>query len=102
MLRYWFQFGEESKSGGIWVCLGGLSEAILKDVGSKLACLGSCWCYVAHSGQQDVCQDGHLGDQERQDEPRWRPRGCQIEPRWHPGLEIQSFYVDFGIILDAF
>ena len=74
----------------------------MNDIGSKLACLGSCWCYVAHFGQQDGCQDGHLGDQERQDEPRWRPRGGKIEPRWHPGLEIGSFYINFGIIFGAF
>ena len=81
--------------GGIWGCLAGLSGGILDDVGSKLACLGSCWCYVAHFGQQDGCQDGHLGDQER-------PRGCQSQLRWHPGLEIRSFYINFGIIFDAF
>ena len=44
MLRYWLQFGEESKSGGILGCFGGLSEAIL-----KMACLGSCWSYVGTS-----------------------------------------------------
>ena len=71
--------------------------------------LARSWPDLAHVGamlrhfwQQDGCQYGHLGDQERQDEPRWRPRGCQMELRWHLGLEIRSFYVDFGIILDAF
>ena len=85
-LKFCLKIVEKSRSGGIWGGLGGLSEAILNDIGSKLACLGSCWCYVAHFGQQDGCQDGHLGDQERQDERRWRPRGGKIEPRWHPGL----------------
>ena len=61
MLRYWLQLAEKSKPGRIWGGLGGLSEAILNDIGSKLACLGSCWCYVAHFGQQDGCQDGILG-----------------------------------------
>ena len=101
-VKFCLKIDEKSRSGGIWGGLGGLSEAILNDIGSKLACLGSCWCYVAHFGQQDGCQDGHLGDQERQDEPRWRPRGGKIEPRWHPGLEIGSFYVNFGIIFGAF
>ena len=75
MLRYWFQFGEESKSGRIWVCLGGLSEAIL-----KMACLRSCWSYVgakmvisairiakmSQDGAQGVAklsQDGILGSE---------------------------------------
>ena len=92
MKKYWVKICEKSRSGGIWGGLGGLSEAILDDVGSKLACLGSCWCYVAHFGQQDGCQDGHLGDQECQDVPRWRPRGCKIELRWHLGPEIERFY----------
>ena len=52
---------------GSWEVLGVSQGGILKDVGSKLTLLGSCWCYVAHFGQQD--------------EPRWRPRGCKIEPR---------------------
>ena len=95
-------WAQNSRFGGIRGGPGGLLEAILNDVGSKLACLGSCWCYVVHFGQQDGCQDGHLGDQECQDEPRWRPRGCKIELRWHPGLEIRSFYINFGIIFDAF
>ena len=101
-LKFCLKIDEKSRSGGIWGGLGGLSEAILNDVGSKLACLGSCWCYVAHFGQQDGCQDGHLGDQECQDEPRWRPRGCKIELRWHPGLESGSFYINLGDIFDAF
>ena len=101
-MKYWLGFGEKLRSGGIWGGRGGLSEAILNDVGSKLACLGSCWCYVVHFGQQDGCQDGHLGDQECQDEPRWRPRGCKIELRWHPGLEIGSFYNNFVNVFDAF
>ena len=69
---------------------------------NKLACLRSCWCYVAHVGQRDGCQDGHLGDHECQDGPRWRLRGCKIELRWHPGLEIGSFYINLGDIFDAF
>ena len=95
-------FCEKLRSGGIWGGLGGLSGAVLNDVGSKLACLGSCWCYAAHFGQQNGCQDGHLGDQECQDEPRWRPRGCKIELRWHPGLESGSFYITLGDIFHAF
>ena len=58
--------------------------------------LARSWPVLAHVGallrhfwRQDGCQDGHLGDQECQDEPRWRPRGCKIELRWHPGLEIR-------------
>ena len=86
----------------MWGGLGALPEGILNDVGSKLAYLGSCWCYVVHVGQQDGCQDGHLGDQQCQDEPRWRPRGCKIELRWHPGLENGSFYINLGNIFDAF
>ena len=101
-MKSWLRFCGKLRSGGIWGGLGGLSGAILNDVGSKLARLGSCWCYVAHFGQQDGCKDRHLGDQERQDEPRWRPRGCKIEPRWHPGLRIRSFESNFGIILVAF
>ena len=58
----------------------------MNDVGSKLPCLGSCWSYVATFLATTGCQDGHLGDQERQDEPRWRPRGGQMEVRWHRGL----------------
>ena len=102
MMKSWLKFCEKFRSGRIWGGLGGLSGAILNDVGSKLACLGSCWCYVAHFGQQNGCQDGHLGDQECQDEPRWRPRGCKIELRWHPGLESGSFYINLGVIFDAF
>ena len=44
MLRYWLQFGEKSRSGGILGGLGDLSEAML-----KMACLGSCWSYVGTS-----------------------------------------------------
>ena len=98
----WHSWAQNSRSGGICGGPGGLLEAILNDVGSKLACLGSCWCYVVHFGQQNDCQDGHLGDQECQDEPRWRPRGCKIELRLHPGLESGSFYINLGVIFDAF
>ena len=97
-MKYSVKFCEKSSSGGIWGGLAGLSGGILDDVGSKLACLGSCWCYVAHFGQQDGCQDGHLSDQEYQDEPRWR----QIAPSWHLGFEIHSFYFNFGFMFDAF
>ena len=55
------------------------------------------WPVLAHVGamlrhywQQDGCQDHHLGDQERPNEPRWFQRGCKIEPRWHPGLRIRG------------
>ena len=78
MMKYWLGFGEKLRSGGILGGPGGLSEAILNDNGSKLACLGSCWCHVAHFGQQDGCQDGHLGYQECQDEPRWGPRAAKV------------------------
>ena len=40
-------WAQNSRSGGLWGGPGGLLEAILNDVGSKLACLGSCWSYVA-------------------------------------------------------
>ena len=40
-------WAQNSRSGGLWGGLGGLLEAILNDVGSKLACLGSCWSFVA-------------------------------------------------------
>ena len=40
-------WAQNSRPGGIWGGPGGLLEAILNDVGSKLACLGSCWSYVA-------------------------------------------------------
>ena len=73
-MKFCLKIEEKSRSAGIWEGLGGLSEAILNDIGSKLACLGSCWCYVEHFGQQDGCQHGYLGDQEWHDEPRWRPR----------------------------
>ena len=45
---------------------------------------------LGHFWQQDGCQDHHLGDQERQNEPTWHQRGCKIEPRWHPGLRIRG------------
>ena len=35
-------------------------------------------------------QDGYFGDQDCQNEPRWRARGCKIESRWHPGLKIRG------------
>ena len=93
---------QNSRPGRIRGGLVGLSEAILIDVGSKLVCLGSCWSYVATFLATNGCQDGHLGDQECQDGPRWRPKGCKIELRGHPGLEIRSFYINFGFIFDAF
>ena len=32
----------------------------------------------------------HLGEQERQNEPRWLQSGCKIEPRWDPGLRVRG------------
>ena len=88
----------------------------LRSRGSLRGRFGRCWVEFGLSWLMlELCCDifgnkmatkslkmSQDGAQEPQDEPRWRPRGCQIEPRWHPGLEIRSFYNNFGIIFDAF
>ena len=42
----------------------------------------------------------YLRNQERQDEPTWRPRGYKIKQRWHPGLKLEVISNAFLMIID--
>ena len=74
----------------------------MKDVGSKLACLGSCWCYVGHFGQQDGCQDGHSAIKNAKMSQDGAQEAAKLSQDGILGSKFGSFYFNFGVIFGAF
>ena len=96
-------WAQNSRSGGIWGGLGGLLEAILNDVGSKLACLGSCWSYVAAFLAARWLP---RWPSRRSRAPRWakmapkrRPNGAKMASWARDSKLLRRFWYHFGCLL---